>query len=165
MVSSTFTDLQQHRAELIKAIDRQDLKSVGMEHDSAKPGIDVIGSSLKMVQDASAYVGVISHKYGQIPEDPSRNPQKLSLTELEFDEAQKLNRPILLFIMGDEHDVKPRDIERDPEKFEKLGVDIPDLPPYDLTKDEKLPWEDEVAAAIEKLKAEAEAEKAAEKQE
>ena len=49
--------------------------------------------------------------------------------------------------------------------LEQLGVDIPELPPYDPDKDEKFPWEEEVAAAIEKLKAEAEAEKAAEEQE
>jgi len=43
--------------------------------------------------------------------------------------------------------------------LEKLGVEIPKLPPYDPVKDEKLPWEDEVAAAIEKLRAKKEAEK------
>ena len=41
--------------------------------------------------------------------------------------------------------------------LEKLGAEIPNLPPYDPAKDEKLPWEDEVAAAIEKLRAEKEA--------
>jgi hypothetical protein len=41
--------------------------------------------------------------------------------------------------------------------LEKLGVTIPDLPPYDPSKDEKFPCEDEVAAAIEKLRAEKEA--------
>ena len=43
---------------------------------------------------------------------------------------------------------------------EQLDVAIPDLPDYDPAKDEKLPWEDEVVAAIEKLRAEKEAEKA-----
>jgi hypothetical protein len=38
--------------------------------------------------------------------------------------------------------------------LEKLGVPVPDLLPYDSAKDEKLPWEDEVIAAIEKLRAE-----------
>jgi hypothetical protein len=47
MVSSTFTDLEDHRAALIKAIDSQGLKAVDMENDSAKP-IDVIESSLQM---------------------------------------------------------------------------------------------------------------------
>ncbi|MBT4866500.1 MAG: hypothetical protein HON53_15460, partial [Planctomycetaceae bacterium] len=46
--------------------------------------------------------------------------------------------------------------------LEKLGVEIPKLPPYDPEKDEKLPWEDEVAAAIDKLRAENEATQAAE---
>jgi hypothetical protein len=38
--------------------------------------------------------------------------------------------------------------------LERLGTPIPDLPPYDPAKDEKLPWEDEVAEAIEKLRVE-----------
>ncbi len=38
--------------------------------------------------------------------------------------------------------------------LEKLGAEVPNLPPYDPSKDEKLPWEDQVAAAIEKLRAE-----------
>jgi hypothetical protein len=40
--------------------------------------------------------------------------------------------------------------------LEKLGAEIPNLPPYDRAKDEKFPCEDEVAAAIEKLRAEKE---------
>ena len=38
--------------------------------------------------------------------------------------------------------------------LENLGAEIPHLPPYDPAKDERLPWEDDVAAAIEKLRAE-----------
>src|SRR5258708_40210166 len=90
MVSSTFTDLAQHRAALIRAIDAQELKPIVMENDSAKADIDVLDSSLLMVQKASAYIGVISYKYGQIPECPRRNPDGLSLTELEFNKAVKL---------------------------------------------------------------------------
>ena len=37
--------------------------------------------------------------------------------------------------------------------LKQLGTEIPKLPPYDPIKDEKLPWEDEVAAAIAKLRA------------
>lgn len=120
MVSSTFTDLVEHRAALIRAIARHGLMALGMENDSAKPAVDVIDSSLQMVRDASAYVGVISHKYGQIPEDPKRNPDRLSLTELEFNEALRLGRPVLLFIMGAQHKVTIADIESDPDKKAKL---------------------------------------------
>lgn len=44
--------------------------------------------------------------------------------------------------------------------LERLGVAIPQLPPYDPAKDERLPWEDDVVSAIEKLRAEKEAKKA-----
>jgi len=120
MVSSTFMDLEQHRTALIKAIKGQELTDVAMENDSAKPDVDVIDSSLQMVRDASAYIGVISRKYGQTPLCPKRNPGKLSITELEFNEAQRLDRPILLFIMGDKHPLREADVEINAAKRKKL---------------------------------------------
>jgi hypothetical protein len=122
MVSSTFTDLKEHRTALIKLIDSADLKAVVMENDSAKPDVDVVDSSLGMVRKAVACIGVISHKYGQTPVCPKRNPDQLSVSELEFNEAQKLKRPILLFIMGDDHPVTKKDVESDPTKLAKLNA-------------------------------------------
>ena len=43
------------------------------------------------------------------------------------------------------------------ELLNTLGVPIPNLPPYDPAKDEPFPWEADVRAAIEKLKAEKQA--------
>src|SRR5450759_1431210 len=117
MISSTFTDLEQHRAALIKAIKGQGLTDVAMENDWAKADVDVIDSSLQMVRDASAYALVISRKYGQTPVSQDRNPQQLSITELEFNEALRLSRPILLFIMGKEHLVREADVEGDPVSY------------------------------------------------
>ena len=122
MLSSTFTDLEQHRAALIKAIKGEGLTDVAMENDSAKPDVDVIDSSLRMVQEASAYIGVISRRYGQTPSCPKRNPNELSMTELEFNEAQGLGRPIVLFIMGDRHLLREADIETETSKREKLNA-------------------------------------------
>jgi hypothetical protein len=99
MVSSTFTDLEEHRQQVIKAIESLGCRANVMEHDGARAGVDVIDSSLNMVRDSAAYVGVISLKYGQIPFDPARNPDRLSITELEFNEAMRLSRPIILFLM------------------------------------------------------------------
>jgi formylglycine-generating enzyme required for sulfatase activity len=121
MVSSTFTDLQEHRAALIESILGHKLNANVMEYDSAML-VDVIDSSLQMVRDSSAFIGLISHKYGQAPECPNRNPYKLSITELEFNETQRLGRPTLLFIMGEDHPVKKADIETDPEKKKKLDA-------------------------------------------
>jgi hypothetical protein len=46
--------------------------------------------------------------------------------------------------------------------LERLGLPVPALPSYDPAKDEKLPWEDELAAAIEKLRAKVKARQEAE---
>ena len=67
MVSSTFTDLEEHRAALIKIIEGADLKAVVMENDAAKPDGDVVDSSLNMVRKSAACVGVISHKMVRRP--------------------------------------------------------------------------------------------------
>ncbi len=120
-VSSTFTDLQQHRAALIKAIHAHGMKAVTMENDAGKL-TDIISSSLNMVAEGAVYVCIIGMKYGQVPPDPKRNPKNLSITELEFNEALRLNRPILLFIMGDDHPVTRKDIEPDAEKANKLNA-------------------------------------------
>lgn len=119
MISSTFRDLKEHRAALIKAIKGQELADVSMENDAAKL-VDVIESSIQMVQNGSAYIAIIGSKYGQIPKCPRRNPDKLSITELEFNEAQRLNRPILLFIMGEKHSVLEADVETNASKRRKL---------------------------------------------
>ena|ERR1035437_1372066 len=121
MISSTFTDLKGHRAVLIKAIKGEEFFDVAMENDSAKP-VDVIDSSLQKVRDAAAYIGIISHKYGQTPPCPKRNPRKLSITELEFDEALRLDRPILLFIMGENHRLLKADVEPSAAKKRKLNA-------------------------------------------
>ena len=121
MISSTFEDLEEHRSALIKAIKRQGLTDVGMENDdSARADVDVIDSSLGMVANGSAYIGVISRKYGQVPKCRKRNPSNLSLTELEFNEAQRLGRPILLFIMGERHPITEADVETNATKRRKL---------------------------------------------
>lgn len=120
MVSSTYTDLKLHREALIAAILGHGLHPNVMDHDSARL-VDVIDSSLQMVRESAAYILLISMKYGQTPECPQRNPNQLSITELEFNEAQQLGRPTLLFIMGEDHDVKARDIEPDAEKKAKLN--------------------------------------------
>lgn len=120
MVSSTFLNIPEHRAEAIRVIEERQLFARVMERDSAKADTDVIESSLNMVRDSAAYIGVITHKYGQTPQCPERNPDGLSLTELEFNESQRLGRPTLLFIMGEHHKGERADFESDPGKIIKL---------------------------------------------
>lgn len=120
MVSSTFTDLEAHRREVIDAIHRFGFHANAMEYSGARSDSDVIDASLRMVRDSVAYLCVIGHKYGQTPIDAGRNPDGLSITELEFNEARRLGRPILLFLMADDHPVTKGDVEPDTKKRRKL---------------------------------------------
>ena len=71
-----------------------------------------------MVRKSSAYIGLISHRYGQVPRE--RNPSGYSITRLEFEEARRLGLPTLIFVMSDEHPVKKADIETEASNIEKL---------------------------------------------
>lgn len=121
MVSSTFSDLKEHRKIAKDLIIKSGYFPNMMENDGARV-IDVIESSLEKVRDSSVYMNVISKKYGTVYEKNSSNPKKLSLTELEFDEAIKYNRPILLFVMGINHPILENDIESDKIKKRKLDA-------------------------------------------
>ncbi len=98
MISNT-PDVKAYRAVLIKALKDQGLIDIATKNDTAKD-VDIIESSFQMVRNASAYVAIITHKYGPTPVSPGRNPQHLSITELELNEAVRLKRPILIFIMA-----------------------------------------------------------------
>lgn len=120
MVSSTFTDLKHHRAALMEALRKEELFAIGMEEYIPIPGDDVISSSLNMVRKGSAYIGLISHRYGKASVCPTRNLLGHSVTRLEFEEAQRLDLPTLVFVMGDDHPVRKSEVETDPEKIKKL---------------------------------------------
>jgi tetratricopeptide (TPR) repeat protein len=122
MLSSTFTDLKRHREQVIKAIREFGYKAEVMEESGARADVDVIDSSLKMVRDSAAYALIIGRKYGQTPICPKRNPDRLSITELEFNEAMWLKRPILLFVMDKKHPVIEDDVELDSDKRQKLDA-------------------------------------------
>lgn len=119
-VSSTFTDLKTHRREVCDALAKFDLFPKVMEFNGARADADVIDSSLGFVRDSSAFIGIISHKYGQTPKCPVRNRECISISELEFNKAMELDRPILLFVMAENHPVTLADVEQDPEKLAKL---------------------------------------------
>lgn len=125
MVSSTALDLPEHRLKTMNAILMCGMFPIVMEHLPPLPG-DAIDSSLKMVDEADIYIGIFGLRYGFVPEDPIRNPDRLSITELEYRQAMKRGIPILSFIMSDEHPLPSRAIdldnflEKDPIKKEKL---------------------------------------------
>jgi hypothetical protein len=104
MLSSTYKELAGHREAVRDAMLRQDFFPVSMENDSALPDHTLITASLGKVDEADGYVGLLGYRYGQTPED-ALNPEKLSLTELEFRRAVERKIPICMFLMRGDHPV------------------------------------------------------------
>ena len=120
MVSSTYTELVEHCRAIVEAMLGQRLLPIAMEYDAALPDQDLIDASLAKVDEADAYVGLISYRYGQTPECPARNPDRLSLTELEFRRAIARGIPICMFIMHGDHPVPSREVNRERGAEQKL---------------------------------------------
>ncbi|HEX6745694.1 MAG TPA: DUF4062 domain-containing protein [Longimicrobium sp.] len=111
IVSGTFQDLIEHRKAVVDALLRLGFYPIGMEFDSAIAQKDVIASSYEKVDRAYAYVGIVSHRYGGVPRDSRRNPNQLSITELEYRRALGRGIPVYMFLMSDDHPTQLGNVE------------------------------------------------------
>jgi O-acetyl-ADP-ribose deacetylase (regulator of RNase III) len=115
-VSSTYSDLVEHRAAVKDEIARRDLLFRGMEHFGADPSNSAPSAKIvEEVRKADVYIGIFGFRYGSI--DPNSG---LSMTELEFEEAKVSDKPMFLYVMRDDALVKASDFERDPSSKRKL---------------------------------------------
>ncbi len=106
MISSTVRDLPEHRQKVMDACMRLGMFYPSlMEHLSAADA-DALAVSLRMVDEADLYIGVFAFRYGHVPEG-----QSVSVTEAEYQRAVERDIPRLIFLMSDEHPVKPTDVE------------------------------------------------------
>jgi hypothetical protein len=78
MVSSTARDLPEHRGVVLDACWRQSFFPVMMEHEPAS-NEDAIEASLRMVDGADIYLGVLAHRYGTVPKGHG-----ISITEMGY---------------------------------------------------------------------------------
>jgi hypothetical protein len=122
MLSSTFVDLVEHRRQVSVLLRQHRLHPIEMEDDGSLSDHDMIDSSLAKVDAASAYLCIIGKRYGQIRECANRNPDGLSLTELEFERALGRRIPICVLIMGDDYAVPDSANEFDPIRRRKLQL-------------------------------------------
>ena len=90
-LSSTFSDLQECRQRVYRALARLKHTVRAMEDYVARDDRPV-EACLKDVADCDLYVGLFAHRYGYIVVDAARNPDKLSITELELRTAQALGK-------------------------------------------------------------------------
>jgi len=105
MISSTARDLPEHRKEVEDACLRQGMFPMMMEHLPASDA-EAIGASLDMVNQADIYLGVFAHRYGYVPKG-----HDISVTEMEYNRAVERNIPRLIFVMGEDHPIKAKDLE------------------------------------------------------
>src|SRR5205085_5207197 len=107
-ISSTARDLPDQRKEVMDACLRLSMLPKMMEH---MPAIDAeaISASLALVDEADIYIGVFAHRYGYVPKE--KNPQQISITEMEYNRAVERGIPCLIFLMHEDHPVKAADVE------------------------------------------------------
>jgi hypothetical protein len=115
-VSSTFIDLVDHRAKIMEQIQRRDLFFRGMEHFGAQSSSRSVEFILDQVRAADVYLGIYARRYGSLDKKSG-----LSMTELEFDEAVRLNKPRLCYVAHRDAALKQAYIDSDPEQVDRMN--------------------------------------------
>ena len=118
-VSSTFIDMKEHRAALKSALEKARYDVECMEKYTAfdeRP----LARCLADVAATDVYVLLIAHRYGYRPAED--NPQRRSITHLEYQEASRHPKPRLVFTVDHDHDWKPRWIDRHNEDSDDLAA-------------------------------------------
>ncbi len=117
IISSTARDLPEHREKVMHACMRLDMFYPDMMEHLTATNANALEVSLKMVDEAEIYVGVFAFRYGYVPKG-----EQVSVTEAEYNRAIERGIPRLIFLMSDEHKVKPSDVEtgEGAEKLKKL---------------------------------------------
>jgi hypothetical protein len=110
-LSSTYEDLKDHRAFVAEYLRKNKHEVVMMEEYAARDKL-VEFACQGDVAGCDAYIGIFAWRHGYIPAD--RNPQAKSVTEMEYDAAEKITR--LLFLLEDTanwpDDMKDRDLRK-----------------------------------------------------
>jgi hypothetical protein len=105
MISSTARDLPEHRKAVEEACMRQSFFPVMMEHLPASDD-DAIAESMRMVDEAEIYLGILAHRYGYVPKG-----HDISVTEMEYNRAGERGIPRLMFVIHEDHLVRAGDVE------------------------------------------------------
>ncbi len=113
-ISSTKEDLEELRRTAAKVI--LDVKHfpVAMEHYNStneKP----LDQCLNDIRDCDIFVGIYAFRYGFIPDGHNK-----SITHLEFEEARKENKTLLLFLINEDVPLPKKHIDDDQAKIKEF---------------------------------------------
>ena len=98
-LSGTYKDLIPYREAAYKQLRRMQHDVIGME-DYVASDQRPLEKCLNDVAACDVYVGLFGWRYGYVP--AKGNPQKRSITELEYRHAGALKRPRLIFVVADD---------------------------------------------------------------
>jgi hypothetical protein len=98
-ISSTLSDLKDHRRAVYDALRALRHDVVNMEHYHAAD-VRPLEQCLADVKACQVYVGIFAWKYGYVP-PPEENPERKSITELEYREAERLGKRRLIFVLDE----------------------------------------------------------------
>lgn len=97
-VSSTFEDLKEHRRRVYEQLRALRHDVIAME-DYVAADERPLDKCLRDVREADLYIGLFAWRYGFVPR--AGNPNRKSVTELEYLEAKANRKPCLIFLSGD----------------------------------------------------------------
>src|SRR5882757_5388898 len=96
---------RQYRRKIQDAMTQLETVVRGMEQFGSRPGTPV-EECIKAVQSCQLYVGVFGMRYGSIPDGHDK-----SMTNIEYDEAQRLGLPSLIYLLNENHSIPAKDVE------------------------------------------------------
>jgi hypothetical protein len=97
-ISSTFVDLKAHREAVYRQLHRMQHDVIAMEDYVARDDRPA-AQCVRDVARSDLYVGLFAWRYGFIPAQD--NPGSLSITELEYRQAEAKSIPRLVFLLDD----------------------------------------------------------------
>src|SRR5262245_2831451 len=130
-LSSAYEDLKEYREVVYKGLRQSGYDVVSME-DYVAADQRPVDKCLDDVKKADIYVGIFAFRYGYVPPEAHGNPNKLSITELEYRQAESLKKPCLTFIVNESKAWPP--MFDDARKAEDKGERINKLRQYLLTE-------------------------------
>jgi Domain of unknown function (DUF4062)/AAA ATPase domain len=121
-LSSTYEDLKDYREVVYKALRKSGYNVIAME-DYVSTDQRPVDKCLKDVASTDIYVGIFAFRYGYVPPDAHGNPTGLSITELEFRQADALKKPCLTFVVNEDRawPLKFDDARRAEDKGERIN--------------------------------------------
>ena len=114
-ISSTLVDLRAYRDKVEELLNRIETSFRSMKFFGSKEG-EPLDQCLGKLRECNYYVGIIGFRYGDLHPDHG-----LSYTELEYDEAKRLDIPRRIYVASNAVLIQPEHVETD-EKRKQLDT-------------------------------------------